>query len=153
MGVSFGLQHLHSTLFRTSQRPPRVEPHEILLPSLQVRTWLRTKSMKTLSQLLAGTCTPYVGGLWECPLVYRTSIASSQRVTPQASKSIPKAESPNIALCRCAKSVGCSVLGTSCAKSLMLGIVNIPPSGQPQRVEWMSSAPRWLVKGATRVSN
>ena len=30
---------------------------------------------------------------------------------------------------------GCSILGTSCAKSLMLGIVHTPSSGQPQRVE------------------
>ena len=31
--------------------------------------------------------TPHVGGLWDCPLVYSTSIAPSQRVTAQASKS------------------------------------------------------------------
>ena len=69
--------------------------------------------------------TPHVGGLWDCPLVYSTSIALSQRATVQASK------------CRvseyCTASVhkerrallryGCSVLGTSSAKSLMLGIV------------------------------
>ena len=30
--------------------------------------------------------TPHVGGLWDCPLVYSTSIAPSQRVTAQAAK-------------------------------------------------------------------
>ena len=81
--------------------------------------------------------TPHVGGLWDCPLVYSTSIAPSQRVTAQAFKSrvseycTASVHKERRALLR----YGCSVLGTSCAKSLMLGIVHTPSSGQPQRVE------------------
>ena len=78
--------------------------------------------------------TPHVGGLWDCPLVYSTSIAPSQRVTAQAPKfrvseyCTASVHNERRALLR----YGCSQLGTSCAKSLMLGIVHTPSSGQPQ---------------------
>ena len=46
--------------------------------------------------------TPHVGGLWDCPLVYSTSIAP---VLKGSQHMLPKAESQNIALRRCTKSV------------------------------------------------
>ena len=57
--------------------------------------------------------TPQVGGLWDCPLVYSTSIAPSQRVTAEASKSrvseycTASVHKERRALLR----YGCSVLG------------------------------------------
>ena len=97
---------------------------------------VRTKSIdEDAFTVAAGT--PHVGGLWDCPLVYSTSIAPSQRATAQASKSrvseycTASVHKERRALLR----YGCSVLGTSYAKSLMLCIVHTPSSGQPQRLE------------------
>ena len=90
--------------------------------------------------------TPHVGGLWDCPLVYSTSIAPSQRATAQASKSrVSEYCTASVHKERRARlRYGCSVLGTSYAKSLMLCIVHTPSSGQPQRVEWPISLCRPL---------
>ena len=157
---------------------------------------VRTKSIdEDAFTVAAGT--PHVGGLWDCPLVYSTSIAPSQRATAQASKSRVSEyctasvykerrarlrygcsvlgtscwwslglsfglqhlhstfsevhntglQKQSLRIFHCVVGAqrasstftvlryGCSILGTSCAKSLMLGIVHTPSSGQPQRVE------------------
>ena len=90
--------------------------------------------------------TPHVGGLWDCPLVYSTSIAPSQRATAQASKSrVSEYCTASVHKERRARlRYGCSVLGTSYAKSLMLCIVHRPSSGQTQRLEWPISLCRPL---------
>ena len=59
---------------------------------------------------------------------HNLAAASKSRVSEYCTASVHKER-------RALLRYGCSVLGTSCAKSLMLGIVHTPSSGQPQRVE------------------